>query len=150
MKRECSVCKSCGHEWCAGMFACERHLIAIYERLIESNLTLRKIQKGHCFLLSSNSQHERSLVETRAQRSSCTDDIATQKIIIKRSIDWQTCLRLNFRDFEKAFDSLRKKKKKKELTAAKSLMVWYLLIRAFAKAFYDNQRNKIALNGKIL
>lgn len=37
---------------------------------------------------------------------SCTDHIATLRIIIEQSIEWNTSLYMNFIDFEKAFDSL--------------------------------------------
>lgn len=37
---------------------------------------------------------------------SCTDHIATLRIIIEQSIEWNTSLYINFIDFEKAFDSL--------------------------------------------
>jgi len=40
----------------------------------------------------------------RAGRS-CTDQIATLRIIVKQSIKWQSSLYINFIDFEKAFDS---------------------------------------------
>ena len=41
----------------------------------------------------------------RAGRS-CTDQIATLRIIIEQSIEWQSSLYINFIDFEKAFDSI--------------------------------------------
>ena len=37
---------------------------------------------------------------------SCTDHIATLRIIIEQSLEWQSTLYLNFIDFEKAFDSV--------------------------------------------
>jgi hypothetical protein len=37
---------------------------------------------------------------------SCADQIATLRIIIEQSIEFQTSLYLNFVDFEKAFDSI--------------------------------------------
>ncbi|CAH8619556.1 unnamed protein product, partial [Heterobilharzia americana] len=37
---------------------------------------------------------------------SCADQIATLRIIIEQSIEWQSALCLNFIDFEKAFDSV--------------------------------------------
>lgn len=37
---------------------------------------------------------------------SCTDHIATLRIIIEQCVEWQTPLYVNFVDFEKAFDSL--------------------------------------------
>ena len=41
----------------------------------------------------------------RAGRS-CTDQIATLRIIVEQSIEWQSSLYVNFIDFEKAFDSI--------------------------------------------
>ena len=41
----------------------------------------------------------------RAGRS-CTDEIATLRIIVEQSIEWQSSLYINFIDFEKAFDSI--------------------------------------------
>ena len=40
------------------------------------------------------------------QDKSCTDHIATLRIIIEQSIEWQTPLYITFVDFEKAFDSI--------------------------------------------
>lgn len=40
------------------------------------------------------------------QDRSCTDHIATLRMIIEQSIEWQSPLYLTFVDFEKAFDSL--------------------------------------------
>ena len=39
---------------------------------------------------------------------SCTDQIATLRIIIEQSIEWRSALYVNFIDFEKAFDSLHR------------------------------------------
>ena len=40
------------------------------------------------------------------QDRSCTDQIATLRIIIEQSIEWNSSLYVNFVDYEKAFDSL--------------------------------------------
>ena len=40
------------------------------------------------------------------KNKSCTDHIATLRIIIEQSIEWQSPLYINFIDFEKAFDSV--------------------------------------------
>ena len=40
------------------------------------------------------------------QDKSCTDHIATLRIIIEQSIEWQSPLYFTFVDFEKAFDSV--------------------------------------------
>ena len=37
---------------------------------------------------------------------SCTDQIATLRIVVEQSIEWSSHLYLLFVDFEKAFDSL--------------------------------------------
>ena len=37
---------------------------------------------------------------------SCMDQIATLRIIVEQSIEWQSSLYINFIDFEKAFDSI--------------------------------------------
>ena len=37
---------------------------------------------------------------------SCTDQIATLRIILEQSLEWNTSLYVNFIDYEKAFDSL--------------------------------------------
>ena len=37
---------------------------------------------------------------------SCTDQIATLRIIVEQSIEWQSSLYINFIDFKKAFDSI--------------------------------------------
>ena len=40
------------------------------------------------------------------QERSCVDQIATLRIIVEQTIEWQTSLCMNFVDFEKAFDSI--------------------------------------------
>ncbi|VDP81365.1 unnamed protein product [Schistosoma mattheei] len=37
---------------------------------------------------------------------SCTDQIATPRIIVEKSTEWNSLLYINFIDFEKAFDSV--------------------------------------------
>ena len=37
---------------------------------------------------------------------SCTDQIATLRIIVEQSMEWDSSLYINFVDYEKAFDSL--------------------------------------------
>ncbi|VDP37016.1 unnamed protein product [Schistosoma margrebowiei] len=37
---------------------------------------------------------------------SCTDQIATLRIIVEQSIEWNSSLYINFIDYEKAFDSV--------------------------------------------
>ena len=40
------------------------------------------------------------------QERSCVDQIATLRIIVEQTIEWQTSLCINFIDFEKVFDSI--------------------------------------------
>ena len=40
------------------------------------------------------------------QDKSCTDQIATLRIIVEQSIKWNSSLYVNFVDYEKTFDSL--------------------------------------------
>ena len=40
------------------------------------------------------------------QDRSCTDQIATLRIIVEQSIEWNSLLYVNFVDYEKSFDSL--------------------------------------------
>ena len=40
------------------------------------------------------------------QDRSCTDQIATLRIIMEQSIEWNSSLYINFVDYEKAFDSV--------------------------------------------
>ena len=40
------------------------------------------------------------------QDRSCTDQIATLRIIVEQSVEWNTSLYVNFVDYEKAFDNL--------------------------------------------
>ena len=52
---------------------------------------------------------DKSLREEQAgfrQGRSCTDQIATLRIIVEQSIEWNSSLNVNFVDYEKAFDSL--------------------------------------------
>ena len=41
---------------------------------------------------------------------SCTDQIATLRIIVELSIEWDSSVYINFVDYEKAFDSLDRDK----------------------------------------
>ena len=40
------------------------------------------------------------------QARSCADQIATLRIIVEQSIEWNSSLYINFVDYQKAFDSL--------------------------------------------
>ncbi|VDO55689.1 unnamed protein product [Schistosoma margrebowiei] len=39
---------------------------------------------------------------------SCTDQIATLRIIVEQSVEWNSSLYINFIDYEKAFDSVER------------------------------------------
>ena len=52
---------------------------------------------------SSNTSNEQAGFR---QNRSCTDQIATLRIIIEQSIEWNSPLYVNFIDYEKAFDSV--------------------------------------------
>ena len=52
---------------------------------------------------------DKTLRETQAgfrQDRSCTNQIATLRIIVEQSIEWNSSLYVNLVDYEKAFDSL--------------------------------------------
>ncbi|VDP78038.1 unnamed protein product [Schistosoma mattheei] len=40
---------------------------------------------------------------------SCTDRIATLRIIVEQSVEWNSSLNINFIDYEKAFDSVNRR-----------------------------------------
>ncbi|VDO56867.1 unnamed protein product [Schistosoma margrebowiei] len=40
---------------------------------------------------------------------SCTDQIATLRIIVEQSVEWNSSLYINFIDYEKAFDSVNRR-----------------------------------------
>ncbi|VDP48346.1 unnamed protein product [Schistosoma margrebowiei] len=46
---------------------------------------------------------------------SCTDQIATLRIIVEQSIEWNSTLYINFIDYEKAFDSVDRRTLRKSL-----------------------------------
>ena len=48
---------------------------------------------------------------------SCTDQIATLRIIVEQSLEWNFALYINFVDYEKAFDSVDRETPWKTLTA---------------------------------
>ena len=52
-----------------------------------------------------DARHRNHQVRFRKERS-CTDQIATLRIIVEQSIEWDSSLCINFVDYEKAFDSL--------------------------------------------
>ena len=62
----------------------------------------------------------------RSNRS-CTDQIATLRIIIEQSLEWKSSLYINFIDFEKAFDSLDREtlwKLMRHYGIPKNLSIW--------------------------
>ena len=79
----------------------------------------------------------------RAGRS-CTDQIATLRIIVEQSIEWQSSLYINFIDFEKAFDSVSRE------------VLWLLLrhygipvkIVTIIRALYEGFSAQVVHNGQ--
>ena len=75
---------------------------------------------------------------------SCTDQIATLKIIVEQSIEWQSSLYINFIDFEKAFDSISRE------------VLWRLLrhyglpmkIVTIIRALYEGFSAQVVHNGQ--
>ena len=79
------------------------------------------------------------------QDKSCTDHIATLRIIIEQSIEWQSSLFVTFVDFEKAFDSLDREVMWK-------LMEHYGIPPKFVsliKQLYENSTCRVIHNGKL-
>ena len=80
----------------------------------------------------------------RSSRS-CVDQIATLRIIIEQSIEWNSPLYLNFIDYEKAFDSVDRD------------TIWQLLssygipqkIITMIKATYDDSTSRVIHKGKL-
>ncbi|VDO91768.1 unnamed protein product [Schistosoma margrebowiei] len=66
-------------------------------------MTIRQIKNGKA-VGPNNIPAEalKSDVEVR----SCTDQIATLRIIVEESVEWNSSLYINFNDYEKAFDSV--------------------------------------------
>ena len=75
---------------------------------------------------------------------SCTDQIATLRIVIEQSIEWNSALFVNFIDFEKAFDSLERES------------LWKLLrhygipekIVSIIRSSYSGMSNRVIHDGK--
>ena len=80
----------------------------------------------------------------RAKRS-CTDHIATLRIIVEQSLEWQSNLYLNFVDFQRAFDSVHRE------TVWKILRQYGIPIKFLniIKSFYSDYKVKIIHNGKL-
>ena len=56
-------------------------------------------------------QHLRKEQAGFGKHQSCVDLIYTLRIILEQSIEWQAILYVTFIDFEKALDSVKKRKK---------------------------------------
>ena len=79
----------------------------------------------------------------RAKRS-CVDHIATLRIIVEQSIEWQSSLHLNFVDFKRAFDSVHRE-------AVWKLLKLYGLPHKFIniiQALYRNYNVRVIQNGQ--
>ena len=76
---------------------------------------------------------------------SCTDHIATLRIIIEQCIEWQSSLYINFVEFEKAFDSI-------DRTVLWKLLRHYGLPAKFVtliKNMYEGFTGHVILNGQV-
>ncbi len=79
------------------------------------------------------------------KNNSCTDHIATLRIIVKQCIEWQSSLFINYIDFKKAFDSLDRN------------ILWKLLqhygiptkLVNLIKCIYDGFTGQVISNGKL-
>ena len=76
---------------------------------------------------------------------SCTDQIATLRIIIEQSLEWNSTLYLNFIDFQKAFDSVDREVIWKLLQHYGIPPVFINLIQQL----YDNATCQVIHNGKL-
>ena len=75
----------------------------------ESHSCLYQVVFTHIPLDRMKGALDETLHEVQAgfrKNKSCTDHIATLRIIIEQSIEWQSPLYINFIDFEKTFDSV--------------------------------------------
>lgn len=82
-------------------------------------------------------------------RESCTDHIATLRIIVEQSIEWQSNLYLNFIDFQRAFDSVHRESTWKLLRYYGILCKFIIIIKFIIKAFYPDFNVQIIHNGTI-
>ncbi|CAH8662821.1 unnamed protein product [Heterobilharzia americana] len=76
---------------------------------------------------------------------SCADQIATLRIIIEQSIEWQSPLHLNFIDFEKAFDSVDRE-------VIWKLLQYYGVPQTFIRLIqqlYEDATCQVIHNGKL-
>lgn len=67
-----------------------------------NHILLKRLQKGADEKLRENQAGFRN-------NRSCGDQIATLRIIIEQSIEWNSPFYVNFIDFEKGFDSVDRK-----------------------------------------
>ena len=76
---------------------------------------------------------------------SCTDHIATLRIIVEQCVEWQSPLYINFVDFEKAFDSL-------DRVTLWKLLRYYGLPNKFVniiRSMYDRFSGQVICKGKL-
>ncbi|RUS71656.1 hypothetical protein EGW08_020580 [Elysia chlorotica] len=79
------------------------------------------------------------------QRKSCTDQIASLRIIIEQSLEWQTSLYMTFVDFQKAFDSVDRE-------VIWKLMQYYGIPHKFIniiRRLYENSTCQVIHDGKL-
>ncbi|VDP32908.1 unnamed protein product [Schistosoma margrebowiei] len=70
---------------------------------------------------------------------SCTDQIATLRIIVEQSVEWNSSLYINFIDYEKAFDNVDRR------------TLWKLLrhYRVPIRNSYDGLQRKVVYGGQL-
>ena len=76
---------------------------------------------------------------------SCADQIASLRIIIEQSIEWNSSLFINFIDYEKAFDSI-------DRTSLWKIMRHYGIptkIVKLVKSMYEDTYCKVVHNGQL-
>ncbi|VDO93770.1 unnamed protein product [Schistosoma margrebowiei] len=76
---------------------------------------------------------------------SCTDQIATLRIIVEQSIEWNSTLYINFIDYEKAFDSVDRR------TLLKLLRHYGVPVKIFniIRNSYDGLQCKVIHGGQL-
>ena len=80
----------------------------------------------------------------RSERS-CTDQIATLRIIIEQSLEWNSPLYVNFIDFEKAFDSVNREFLWKVMRHYGIPEKFVMII----KNMYDQAQSRVIHNGQL-
>ena len=87
----------------------------------------------------------KNAIDKKLRPESCTDHIATLRIIIEQSIEWQSPLYMSFVDFEKAFDSIDRG------------VIWKLMqhygipqkLIAIIRGFYEDATTQVIHNNRL-